>query len=242
MAQVVVVSQLSLDRVELKRVSKVFGNVVALRNISLTVRAGETVVLAGHNGAGKSTLLSVLATLIRPTSGEVLFDGQPAAALGAELRATIGFAAEQPLGYAELTGRENVVFQAKAHRLSRPTERADEVIEALGLAALADRSAGGYSQGELRRLALARALVHSPRMLLLDEPTSGLDVMGATTLVELIRARGTEDAVSLISTHDPWLGAQIGQRVVTLARGEVSRDRSAPDGVEAWRELLGNHP
>lgn len=234
-------SQLSLNTVELIGVSKVFGSVVALRRVSLEVRAGETVILAGHNGAGKSTLLSVLATLIRPTSGEVLFDGQPPAALGAELRATIGFAAEQPLGYAELTGRENVVLQAKAHRLPNPGERAEEMIEALGLAALADRPAGGYSQGELRRLALARALVHSPRMLLLDEPTSGLDVMGATTLVELIRDQNTSGTVMLISTHDPWLGAQIGQRVVTLARGEVSRDQSAPDGVEAWRELLGAH-
>jgi ABC-type multidrug transport system ATPase subunit len=131
------------------------------------------------------------------------------------------------------------VLQAKAQQVDEPVDRAAEVIDALGLSPLADRPAGGYSQGELRRLALAKALVHSPRILLLDEPTSGLDVKGATTLVDLIRRRRTSDSVMLISTHDPWLGAQVGQRVVTLERGEVLDDASAPAGVEAWRDLLG---
>jgi len=238
-----------VQTVELRGVSKVFGPVVALRATDLTFEAGQTTMLVGHNGAGKSTLLALLATLLRPTTGNVLFDGKPAARLGPALRRSIGFAAEQPLGYAELTGRENVMLQARAQHLDDGVAKADAILDALGLEPLADRVASGYSQGELRRLGLARALIHEPQLLLLDEPTSGLDLQGAARLVELIGERADSGANVIISTHDPWLGAAVGQRIVALQHGEVTDDGPAPTGDEGesgqrrklseWRRLLG---
>lgn len=228
-----------IESIELRRVSKVFGSVVALRPTTTRFEAGETTILTGHNGAGKSTLLSIVATLMRPTTGDVLYDGRSAKDLGASLRAQLGFAAALPFSYAELTGRENILLQARAQGLREPPAEAQRVVEVLGLERLADRLTAGYSQGELRRLALARALIHRPRILLLDEPTAGLDTAGAERLVELLREHARGGAILLIATHDPWLGAQLGRRAVQLRRGKLVKDHAAPDGVEAWRGVLG---
>lgn len=232
-------SEADIESIELRKVSKVFGSVVALRPTSTHFAAGETTILTGHNGAGKSTLLSIMATLMRPTTGEVLYGGRRAGELGARLRAQLGFAAALSFSYAELTGRENITLQARAHGLKDPRREAERVIEVLGLERLADRPAAGYSEGELRRLALARALIHQPRILLLDEPTSGLDTGGAERLVELLREQAEAGAILIISTHDPWLGSMLGRRLVQLRRGKLVSDGEAPEGVEAWRSTLG---
>jgi ABC-type multidrug transport system ATPase subunit len=231
----------AVESIELRKVSKIFGSVVALKPTSLRFEAGRTTILAGHNGAGKSTLLSIVATLMRPTTGEVLYGGESSERLGAALRAQLGFAADVPFSYGDLTGRENITLQAQAHRLREPRDKAQRLIDVLGLQRLADRPVAGYSQGELRRLSLARALIHEPRLLLLDEPTSGLDVGGAERLVELLEGAAASGTVIVISTHDPWLGAQLGRRVVILERGKLLVDGEAPSGVGAWRRFLGDH-
>lgn len=230
---------LTFDLVELRQASKVFGAVVALRGASLAFESGKITALVGHNGAGKSTLLSLLATLTSPTTGEILYGGHFARDLGGALRASIGLASDQPMGYGELTGRENVLLQARLHHLSTPLHRVDELIEALGLAPLADRPMAGYSQGERRRVGLARALVHRPHLLLLDEPSAGLDARGAELLVELLRSRREAGAIVVLATHDPLLGAALADRVAALRRGQVVFDDAAPSGEPGWRELLG---
>ena len=232
----------SISKISLHGVSKVFGSVVALRGVDVTFETGETSIVVGHNGAGKSTLLSIVATLTRPTTGEVLYDGETGARLGSKLRGAIGYAAESPLGYAELTGRENILLGARAHGLDDPEGRTAEVVALLGLSDVATRPTRGYSLGELRRLALAKALVHTPAVLLLDEPTAGLDLMGASRLAKLIANRAGEGALVIISTHDPWLGAELGGRVVTLEAGTISDVGRAPEDEAAWREMLGAPP
>ncbi len=176
---------MTFDEVTVRKVAKVFGPVVALRKVSLTLKPGVTFVV-GKNGAGKSTLLSLLATLTRPTMGTILYGGKSAKELGGTLRREIGLAAEEPLGYGELTGFENVLLHAKLHRVKRAMEHTEQVIGHLELREVAARPMSGYSQGERRRLGLARALVHDPRLLLLDEPSSGLDGRGSELLVERI--------------------------------------------------------
>lgn len=231
-------SHRELDTLEARAVSKVYGAVVALRKIDVTMDAGKVTALVGHNGAGKSTLLSLLATLTSPTTGEVLYGGKKARDLGASLRGQIGFATDRPLGYAELTGRENVVLQARAHHLDNPGDRAAVIIGELGLDPLADRVMAGYSQGELRRVGLARALVHEPRLLLLDEPSAGLDARGAELLAEQVRSRRDAGALVVLATHDPWLGAELSDRAIVMRRGRVVHDDNSPSDEQGWRSLL----
>jgi len=227
-----------LGTVEARGASKVYGAVVALRNIDAKLDAGKVTALVGHNGAGKSTLLSLIATLTKPTTGTVLYDGKTARQLGATLRSLIGLATDHPLGYAELTGRENVILQARAHHLPDPKGRAAKVIAELGLEPLADRVMAGYSQGELRRVGLARALIHEPQLLLLDEPSAGLDAKGAELLAEQVRRRRSAGAVVVLATHDPWLGAQLSDRAIVMRRGRIVHDELAPSDEGGWRALL----
>ena len=228
-----------LSRVEVRGAGKVFGRVVALRAVDLRLEDGACVVVVGPNGAGKSTLLALLATLARPTTGTVLYDGRSSRDHGAALRGAIGFAGEEPLGYGELTGRENLLLRARLHRVERPADRVHHLIVELGLTGPADRPMGGYSQGERRRLGLAGALLHEPSLLLFDEPTSGLDGAGGLALARLLRSRVEAGAIVLVTSHDPWLAAEVGDRVVALDRGEVVFDRGAPDGEHAWRAVMG---
>jgi ABC-type multidrug transport system ATPase subunit len=120
----------------------------------------------------------------------------------------------------------------------RPADRVASLVSELGLDAVADRPMGGYSQGERRRVGLAGALVHDPTLLLLDEPSSGLDGAGAHRLVDLIERRRDAGAVVAVTTHDPWLAAELGGRLLALGRGSLRRDEAAPESESAWRELF----
>ena len=230
--------RLRIDRVETSGLGKVFGQVVALRGVDLRFEAGECAVVVGPNGAGKSTLLAILSTLARPSSGTVLYGGKAASELGAELRGTIGLAAEEPHEYAELTGRENLLLRARLQRVDGAEGRVTGLVAALGLEGVAHRPMAGYSQGERRRLGLAGAFVHKPSLLLLDEPSSGLDGAGAARLVAQVREDLGRGAVVAMTTHDPWLAAEIGDRMIALRGGAVRADAGAPEGEEAWREIL----
>jgi ABC-type multidrug transport system ATPase subunit len=228
-----------IDTIEARGLSKLFGRVPALRKVDVQLGAGSPTLLVGANGSGKSTFLALLSTLLRPSTGELLYGGRAASAWGPALRAAIGFAAEQPFGYAELTGRENLLLRARLHRVPAAAERTDELLHELGLEGVSSRAVAGYSQGERRRLAVAGAFVHEPRVLLLDEPSSGLDSAGAEKLVELVRKAVGRGALVVVAVHDPWLGAELGGRALGLAAGEVLLDEPAPRDEDAFRALLG---
>ncbi len=202
--------------------------------MDLSLGAGELVALVGANGAGKSTLVGVLATLIPPTRGTVTFGGRAA---DDDTRRAIGLIAHESLCYGDLSARENLRFFARLYGVERPDERAAELIDRVGLGDAATRPARTYSRGMLQRLAVARALIHRPRLLLADEPFTGLDRSGIELLARLLTEERERGAIVLVVTHDFDAVAGLAARLVVLARGRVAHDGRAPATSAAFTDV-----
>lgn len=202
-------------------VGRHFGRRRALANISFTCRAGDIVGLLGPNGAGKSTLLSILATLLTASTGHVEYGTLTAATAGAGLRARLGLLGHDLYLYPELTARENLAFFARLYGLDHPDVRVDEALERAGLAARADDQVIGFSRGMRQRVALERALLHAPRLLLLDEPFTGLDQASAAALVARLRGLQAAGAIVLVATHDLDVAEGLLSRVLYLRQGRL---------------------
>ena len=172
--------------IECRGLARYFGERTALREVTLEVPAGATLAVLGRNGAGKSTLLRILASLLRPHAGEVVIFGEPLPRRAWAVRARIGLLGHEPLLYRELTGRENLEYHARLHRVG--PERVDEVLAAVDMDRRADDPVRLLSRGMVQRLAIARAVLHRPQLLLLDEPRANLDP-GASELVEPLIGR-----------------------------------------------------
>jgi ABC-type multidrug transport system ATPase subunit len=202
--------------VELTEVTKTFGPVRALVQVSAKLAGGQVSAILGPNGSGKSTLLAILGTLMRPTSGKVdhgeLGPGRDA------VRGALGWVGHESLCYPELTGRENVELAARLH--GRDPERAvEEATARFDLGPFLGRPVRTYSRGQRQRIALARALVHRPRLLLLDEPTTGLDAASTKKLSEVIRAEARVGAVVVVVTHDAAFADVVADVKIELDRG-----------------------
>jgi heme exporter protein A len=214
---------MSFDTVDARGLTKVYGRHRALAGVDLTLRAGQATALLGPNGAGKSTLVGILSTMVTPTAGTVRYGG---AEVGEdELRGTIGLIAHESLCYGDLTGRENLAFFARLYGVADATGAADALLERVGLADAAGRSARTYSRGMLQRLAVARAIVHKPQLLLADEPFTGLDRDGAALLAEILREERARGCILVVVTHDFDAVTPLIDHVVVLARGRVAEDR-----------------
>ena len=202
-------------------ISRRFGWRWALREVSLNVERGRPLVLLGKNGSGKSTLLRTMAGLLRPTGGEVRFDGKALAERG---RGRIGLLGHEPLLYPALTIRENLDFFGKLFGMSkqRVQGRIGQLAEQLDLSARVDEPVQVLSQGLRQRAALARALLHEPEALLLDEPFSGLDPDAARRLEETVRelCRG-EGHMVVFSTHDIARARSMAGELAVLAEGKL---------------------
>jgi heme exporter protein A len=208
-------------RVEFVDVSRSFGRRRALNRVSLTAAAGTITALLGHNGAGKSTLLSIAATLLRPTSGTVRFGETTAEAGGAALRARIGLLGHDLYLYQELSAAENLRFFAQVYALDAVERRVDEALQRAGLADRRDDIVAGFSRGMRQRLALERALIHGPRLLLLDEPFTGLDEAAREALRVRLRAGREAGAIILLTTHDTAAIAGLTDVTVSLVDGRL---------------------
>jgi len=185
--------------VVLRGAGRRYGERAALRDVSLELETGRTLVVFGPNGAGKTTLLRMLATLLRPHAGEVRVLGRELPADGWAVRGRIGFLGHEPLLYRELSGRENLRFHARLHGVS--PERVEEVLEAVGMTSRGDDPIAELSRGMVQRLAVARAVLHEPELLLLDEPLANLDPAAAAQVQPLIgRASGR---TRVLTSHDP---------------------------------------
>jgi heme exporter protein A len=203
-------------------VSRAFGRRRALTRVSLTVEAGTITALLGHNGAGKSTLLSIAATLLQPSSGRVEYGECDAAAGGGALRARIGLLGHDLYLYPELTAAENLRFFANVYALDAIERRVDAALERAGLSDRRDDVIGGFSRGMRQRLALERALIHEPRLVLLDEPFTGLDESAREALRVRLRAAREAGAIIVLTTHDTVAIERLTDRAVSLVDGRLA--------------------
>ena len=197
--------------IELRGLSRHFGERTVLRELSVRVPAGATLAVLGRNGAGKSTLLRILATLLRPHAGEVSVLGEPLPRRAFAVRGKLGLLAHEPLLYRDLTGRENLRYHARLHGIG--TERVEEVLAGVAMDRRADEPVRLLSRGMVQRLAICRAVLHAPQLLLLDEPRANLDP-SASALVEPLIGRAS-GATRILTSHDPQ-GA-LGEADLVLA-------------------------
>jgi heme exporter protein A len=205
--------------VELRAVTKAFGAVRALAGVTASFAPGKVSVVTGPNGSGKSTLLAIVGTVARVTSGVV--DHGALGRSRAEVRAVLGWLGHESLCYPDLTGRQNIELAARLHGRD-PSEAYTRATQRFGLGPYAERAVRTYSRGQRQRIALARALVHGPRLLLLDEPTTGLDVESADRLASVVREEALGGAVVVVVSHDLEFANKIGDVRLQLNRGRVA--------------------
>ena len=227
------------DTLDVVDVSRRYGRRRALNRVRLTCRAGEIVGLFGPNGAGKSTLLAICATLLQPTGGEVRYGGRTAAALGDALRARIGLLGHDLFLYNELTARENLEFFGRLYGVPDLSARIDAALRQAGLDARAGDRVGGFSRGLRQRLAIERAVLHRPRLVLLDEPFTGLDDDAASRLAARLRSLRDEGVILLMATHDFDTADGLVDRALCLEDGR-GLDVASGDGSlrERYRRTL----
>lgn len=212
---------MDFERVSFREISKSFGRRRALAKVTLDCRAGEILGLLGPNGAGKSTLLAIAATLMAPTTGEVRYGDATSAQGGGRLRARIGVLAHDLHLYPELTARENLEFFGRLYALSDLPRRIDAALGRAGLRPRADDVVAGFSRGMRQRLAVERALLHEPRLVLFDEPFTGLDDDARQMLLARLRALRETGAIVLIATHDFGTVDEILDRAALLRDGRL---------------------
>lgn len=227
---------------ELINVSKFFGDLVALKGVSLQVARRESVLLYGPNGAGKTTLLRTLAALSRPSEGEVRFAGQKLERDPRAAKAALGFVSHATFLYGELTARENLKFVGKLFGLQGLEEKIDRALELFAIQDRGHEPVRQLSRGLQQRVSLARAFLHDPDFVLLDEPFTGLDAAAMDNLQDLLLRLPEQGKAVVFSAHDFQRGASIARRLVALEKGSVRYDgelSAAPLEVLGIRRAVG---
>ncbi len=237
---------MSTPAISIQHLTKVFpipfkrAKVVAVRDLSLTVEAGQVYGLLGPNGSGKSTTMKIVLGLVSPTSGRTEIFGRDSAEV--ESREDVGFLPENPYFYKFLTGMETLLFYGKICGLTgaRLRGRAKELLALVGLENAADRRIGGYSKGMLQRIGLAQALVQEPRLLVLDEPTAGVDPAGSREIRDLILGCKTRGITVLLCSHLLSQVQEICDRIGILHEGVLVREGKLHEliGVENQTEII----
>jgi ABC-2 type transport system ATP-binding protein len=221
---------------ELRNVHKRYSSIPAVDAVSFTARAGEITGYLGANGSGKSTTMKMISGLIKPSSGEILFDGQPIREDLMAFRERMGYVPEEPHLYTHLSGLEYLVMVAQLRNMD--SKSADERIRGLlrlfGLYSDRDVSISSYSKGMRQKILLSAALMHNPDLILLDEPFSGLDVGSSLVLRSLIEELAKRGKVVLFSSHELATVERICSHIVILHRGKIVAD----DSIERLRVLM----
>ncbi len=223
---------------------KSYGPNAVLRGIDLTALPNRTLTLLGPNGAGKTTLLRILANIVRPDEGKAIIDGNDVAKRGELARRVTGAVLHSPMLYGDLTVRENLLFHARMFRVPDRAARVEEVAGLLRVERRLDQRARNLSHGLQRRVSLARALLHRPKLLLLDEPETGLDQAALEALDNVILDYRLGGRAVIMTTHSLSRGVRLGDRVGIMAMGrmvyEEERQNIDPDEVQRiCRDLAG---
>ncbi len=208
-----------IREVTVRGVTRTYGRTVALRGVDASFSGGEITSLEGPNGSGKSTLLGILGTLIRPTSGKVLYGRAEGNEL--EVRRQIGWVSHESHCYPDLSARQNVQLAAAIYGASEAAS--ERALQRFGVQPFAHFPVRQLSRGQRQRVALARATVHAPSLLLLDEPTTGLDVDGVEELLIVVREEASRGCVVILVTHDLAVAERTATKRLRLERGRLQR-------------------
>jgi heme ABC exporter ATP-binding subunit CcmA len=206
---------------EITGLKKSFNLKPVLRGIDLTLCRGERMALVGANGAGKTTLLRILAGLTKPSAGSAYIDGLDIVQDARQVRHLVGFVAHQPYLYEELTALENLHFFGKMYSVKNTQDRANLLLRKVGLEKRARERVAVLSRGQVQRLSLARALLHSPRLLLLDEPDTGLDQEGRELIEALLVEHTAQGGTILFTTHQIERALQLSDSITMLNKGRI---------------------
>jgi heme exporter protein A len=227
-----------MSEIVVHKLVKRFGLKSVLKGLEFNAEAGEFVGLLGPNGAGKTTLLRILASLSRPTMGLVKVAGFRLPQQAAGVRANLGVLSHQTLLYGNLSGEENLKFFAKVYDVENPDSRIMEVLELVDLARRRRDLVRTYSRGMAQRLAIARAMIHNPRILLLDEPYTGLDQDASLILDNILKQIAAQGRTVVMTSHDLVRTAELCSRFDVLSRGKIiasaGRDDIPRDGLLAF--------
>lgn len=220
--------------IKVTNLHKSFGDVKAVRGISFEVRDGEITGLLGPNGAGKTTTLRMLYSLLPPDEGEIRIDGLDPTKDAMAIKQTLGVVPDSRGLYTRLTARENIAYYGALHGMSRKEidGRVKELIETLDMADFIERRTEGFSQGQRVKVAIARAMVHTPQTVMMDEPSNGLDVMSTRALRRYILGLKAAGHSVVLSTHIMQEVAALCDRIIIIARGKIAANGTAQELME----------
>jgi len=224
--------------ITVRKLVKRFGLKTVLRGLDFDVIGGEFVALLGPNGAGKTTLLRILASLSRPTIGEIRIAGYKLPDQAAGLRRRMGFVSHLPLLYGDLSAEENLLFYGRMYDIQNLTSRCQEVLQLVGLSARRKELVRTFSRGMQQRLAIGRAVIHDPEVILFDEPYTGLDQEACAMLDEVLREVAARGRTVVMTSHDLARAAYLASRFDIISNGEivasVQRDQIDPNHLLAF--------
>ncbi len=208
--------------IEVKKLVKRFGLKTILRGLDFSVEPGEFVALLGPNGAGKTTFLRILATLSRPSLGNVKIAGHHLPNEAAQVRSKLGVVSHMPLLYPDLTAEENLRFYGRMYGIGEMEARITEVLEMVGLENRRKDLVRTFSRGMQQRLAIGRAVIHDPEVMLFDEPYTGLDQDASEMLDDVLRTVAAEGRTVVMTSHDLARAEELATRFDILSRGVIT--------------------
>lgn len=208
--------------IEVRKLTKRFGLKTVLRGLDFEVQAGEFVALLGPNGAGKTTFLRILASLSRPSMGKVKVAGYELPGQAAAVRARLGVVSHLPLLYPDLTAQENLEFYARMYSLTDYASRITEVLHIIGLEQRRKDLVRTFSRGMQQRLAIGRAILHDPEVMLFDEPYTGLDQEASAMLDEVLKTVAAQGRTVVMTSHDLARAEDLATRFDILSRGVIA--------------------
>lgn len=211
--------------IEIKGLTKSFGNHLALGGIDLTIEMGETLAIFGPNGAGKTTLIKILASIMKPTAGEIYINSHNLNHNAEAIRSQIGIVCHQTFLYSNLTAYENLLFYSRMYDVTDVKQRISKVVSMVGMKTRLHDRIGTLSRGMQQRLSIARCLLHKPPIILLDEPETGLDQQAISMLWKALREDGTKKRTIILTSHSLERGLDVCDNLIILNKGQIAHQQ-----------------